>query len=146
MQKMDNSKITTAFIQRFDGLTNLNLQLSLDQIKSLNDCKYLLVIQSIIEKSIKLTLYPVNKSKIIKVSLFGLKLSKKTLKEISKILQKYEVIHSSGLLKIKNSLMYECYLNLSLTEKQSEDLNSSLEKINNIFKKVKIEEIGLITS
>ncbi|MHA2397417.1 MAG: hypothetical protein ACXADU_00830 [Promethearchaeota archaeon] len=143
---MDNSKITTAFIQRFDGLTNLNLQLSLDQIKSLNDCKYLLVIQSIIEKSIKLTVYPVNKSKIIKVSLFGLKLSKKTLKTISKILQKYEVIHSSGILKIKNSLTYECYLNLSLTEKQSEDLNSSLNKIKNIFKQVKIEEVGLISS
>ena len=73
-------------------------------------------------------MYPVNKSKIIKVSLFGLKLSKKTLKEISKILHKYEVIHSSGILKIKSSLTYECYLNLSLTEKQSEDLNSSLNK------------------
>ncbi|MHA1913545.1 MAG: hypothetical protein ACW986_02285 [Promethearchaeota archaeon] len=140
---MDNSKITNAFIQRFDGLANVYLQLSLDQIKNLNDCKYLLVIQSIIEKSIKLTVYPVNKNKIIKVSLFGLKLSKKTLKEISKILQKYEVIHSSGILKIKSSLVYECYLNLSLTEKKSEDLNVSLDKIKNIFKQVKIEEIGL---
>jgi hypothetical protein len=143
---MDNSKITTAFIQGFDGLTNLNLQLSVDQIKSLNDCKYLLVIQSIIEKSIKLTVYPVNKNKIIKVSLFGLKLSKKTLKKISKILHKYEVIHSSGILKIKNSLMYECYLNLNLTEKQSEDLGSSLDKIKNIFNHVTIEEIGLINN
>lgn len=143
---MENSKITNAFIQRLDGLSNVNLRLSMDQIKNLNDCKYLLVIQSIIENSIKLVVYPVNRNKIIKVSLFGLNLSKKTLKEISKILQKYEVIHSSGILKIKKHLLYECYLNLDLSEKKSKDLNLLLGKIKNIFKQVKIEEIGLNSS
>ncbi|MHA1933513.1 MAG: hypothetical protein ACW96X_13295 [Promethearchaeota archaeon] len=70
-------------------------------------------------------------------------LSKKVLKEISKILQKFQVIHTSGFLKIENQLIYECYLNLRFSEKNSEDLKTSLEKIKNIFKIVKIEEIGL---
>ncbi|MHA2393416.1 MAG: hypothetical protein ACXAEX_15855 [Promethearchaeota archaeon] len=103
-----------------------------------------MIIQSTIENSIKLSLYPINKEKITKVSLYGLKLSKKVLKEISKILQKFQVIHTSGFLKIKKELFYECYLNLNLSEKErSEDLKSSLDKIKSIFKHVKIEEIGI---
>ena len=141
---MEKSNITNAYIQQIDEFTYANLKIPIASFKSLNDCKYLLIVQSFIENSIKLAIYPVNKEKIIKVSLCSLKLSKKSLKEISKILQKFQVIHTSGFLKIENQLLYECYLNLRFSEKKSEDLKTLLEKIKNIFKKVKIEEIGLI--
>ncbi|MCK4286326.1 MAG: hypothetical protein KAX18_08985 [Candidatus Lokiarchaeota archaeon] len=140
---MENSNITNAYIQQINEFTYANLKIPIASFKSVNDCKYLLVVQSFIENSIKLAIYPINKDKIIKVSLCSLKLSKKILKEISKILQKFQVIHTSGFLKIEKQLLYECYLNLRFSEKKSEDLKTSLEKIKNIFKKIKIEEIGL---
>ncbi len=140
---MENSNITNAYIQQINEFTYANLQIPITLFKSLGDCEYLLIVQSSIENSIKLAIYPINKDKIIKVSLCSLKLSRKILKEISKILQKFQVIHTSGFLKIENQLLYECYLNLRFSEKKSEDLKTSLEKIKNIFEKVKIEEIGL---
>jgi hypothetical protein len=140
---MENSNITNAYIQQINEFTYTNLKIPIASFKSLNDCEYLLIVQSFIENSIKLAIYPINKDKVIKVSLCSLKLSKKILKEISKILQKFQVIHTSGFLKIKKQLLYECYLNLRFSEKKSEDLKASLQKIKNIFKKVKIEEIGL---
>ncbi|MHA1990694.1 MAG: hypothetical protein ACW98A_06985 [Candidatus Hodarchaeales archaeon] len=140
---MENSNITNAYIQQINEFTYANLKIPIASFKSLNDCEYLLVVQSFIENSIKLAIYPINKDKIIKVSLCSLKLSKKILKEISKILQKFQVIHTSGFLKLENQLLYECYLNLRFSEKESKDLKTSLERIKNIFEKVKIEEIGL---
>lgn len=141
---MDNPNITNAFIQSIDDFSETNLKISLSKVKGLTDNQNLLIIQSTIENSIKLSIYPINKDKITKVSFYGLKLSKKVLKEISKILQKFRVIHSSGFLKIKKLLFYECYLNLNLSEKKrSEELKSSLDKIKNIFQHVKIEEIGI---
>ena len=140
---MENSNITNAYIQQINEFTYASLKIPIASFKSLYDCGYLLIVQSSIENSIKLAIYPIDKEKIIKVSLCSLKLSKKIIKEISKILQKFKVIHTSGFLKIEKQLLYECYLNLSLSEKKSKDLKTSLEKIKNIFEKVKIEEIGL---
>jgi hypothetical protein len=140
---MENSNITNAYIQQINEFTYANLKIPIVSFKSLDDCEYLLVVQSFIENSIKLAIYPINKNKIIKVSLCSLKLSKKILKEISKILQKFQVIHTSGFLKLEKQLLYECYLNLRFSEKESKDLKTSLERIKNIFEKVKIEEIGL---
>ncbi|MHA2007407.1 MAG: hypothetical protein ACXABO_06680 [Promethearchaeota archaeon] len=140
---MDKSNITIAFIQRINDYSITNLRIPLLNIKHLYDYEYLLIIQSAIENSIKLAIYPTNKEKIIKVSISGLKLSKKNLKEISKILHKFQVIHTSGILKIRKQLFYECYLNLNLSEKGSRDLQVSLNKNENIFKSVKIEEVGL---
>ncbi|MHA2282329.1 MAG: hypothetical protein ACXAC5_15915 [Promethearchaeota archaeon] len=142
---MENTNITNAYIQQINEFTYTNLKIPTASFKSLNDYEYLLIVQSFIENSIKLAIYPINKDKIIKVSLCSLKLSKKILKEISKILQQFQVIHTSGFLKIENQLLFECYLNLRFSDKKSEDLKTSLQKLKNIFKIVKIEEIGLNT-
>ena len=57
--------------------------------------------------------------------------------------QNYQVIHTSGFLLIEKQLYYECYLNLNLDETKAMGLDASLNKIKNIFKQIKIEEIGL---
>jgi hypothetical protein len=90
--------------------------------------------------------WPIKKEKVIKISLYGIKLSKNILKEISKILQKFQVIHTSGFLKIKKQIYYECYLNLSISDSKNKGLRNSLEKIKNIFKEIKIEEVRLKNS
>ena len=82
---MEKSNITNAFIQQIDEFTYANLKIPITSFKSLNDCKYLLIVQSFIENSMKLAIYPINKDKIIKVSLCSLKLSKKSLKIVKNI-------------------------------------------------------------
>ncbi len=137
------SRITNAYIQHISEFPKTVLNISLNELKILENCKYLLVIHSITEESLRLTIYPINRQNIIKITLFGGNLSNKIFKKVTKILQKFQVIHTSGFLKIKKHLFFECYLNLSLSEEKSKDLKASLDNIKNIFKEIKIEEIGL---
>jgi predicted SpoU family rRNA methylase len=140
---MDSLNITDAYIQQLEDFLNTNLKISLSKFDNLKAYDNLLIIQSAIENSIKLSIYPIKKGKVIKITLYGLKLSKKILKEISKILQKFQVIHTSGFLKIKNRIYFECYLNLSISNGKNKSLNASLDKIKNIFKEIKIEEVRI---
>ncbi|MHA1758049.1 MAG: hypothetical protein ACTSVV_14850, partial [Promethearchaeota archaeon] len=65
------------------------------------------------------------------------------IEELSNILKKYEIIHTSGLLVKKKELNYECYLDLDFSNPKSKDLKSSLNKLKNILKEIIIEEISL---
>ena len=143
---MDKLNVTDAYIQQSEGVLNINLEDSLSKFEDLKSYDNLLVIQSSIENSVKLSIYPIKKGKVIKLTLYGIKLSKKILKEISKLLQKFQVIHTSGFLKIEKNIYYECYLNLSISDNKNKSLNASLEKIKNIFKEIKIEEVRLKNS
>ena len=143
---MDKLNVTDAYIQQSEGILNINLEDSLSKFEDLKSYDNLLVIQSSIENSVKLSIYPIKKGKVIKLTLYGIKLSKKILKEISKLLQKFQVIHTSGFLKIEKNIYYECYLNLSISDNKNKSLNASLEKIKNIFKEIKIEEVRLKNS
>lgn len=138
------SRITNAYIQQLSDFPKTVLNLSLNELKILENCKYLLIIHSITEEFLRLTIYPINRQNIIKVTLLGGTLSSKIFIRVTKILQKFQVIHTSGFLKIKKHFFFECYLNLSLSEEKSKDLKTSLDNIKNIFKEIKIEEIGLI--
>ena len=90
-----------------------------------------------------MTIYPIKKEKIIKISLFGQNVSDNTIERLSEIIKNYEIIHSSGLLIKKMKFFYECYLNLNPTDNEYKDLKGSLNKIRNIPLEVKIEEISL---
>ena len=136
-------KLTEAYVQRNFDLPETTLKISLLDIKDPEKYPFLLIVQSTIEKSIKLSIYPLKNEKIIKVTFSGFNFSNEIFDEISKILQNYQVIHTSGVLLIEKQLFYECYLNLSLGETKTNELNVSLNKIKNIFKEIKIEEIGL---
>ena len=138
--------LTNAYIQNNEDSTNINLDFSSSSKKNLKKYPYLLVVQSIQEEFIRLTIYPVKIKNLIKVSLYGLKISDETNKiylSLAKTLQKFEIIHTSGLLIKENKLYYECYLNLSLSDVKTRVLKAALNKIKNIFKDIIIEEIGL---
>lgn len=135
--------LTKAYIQRINDVSKSTIKISLLDIKNLENYPFLLIVQSTIENSIKLSIYPLKKEKIIKVTFSGFNFSNNIFDIISKILQNIQVIHTSGVLLIAKQLFYECYLNLSLTETKTMNLKTSLEKIKNIFKEIKIEEIGL---
>jgi hypothetical protein len=135
--------LTKAKIQRIKDISGIKFKLSLLDIKDLKHNPFLLIIQSIIENSIKLTIYPLNKEKILKVTFSTNDFSKEMFDKISDILQNYQIIHTSGVLIIENQFYYESYLNLNLNEAKATGLNDSLNKIKNIFKQIIIEEIGL---
>jgi len=136
-------KLTEAYVQRINDFPTTEFQISLLDIKDPEKCPFILIVQSTIENSIKLSIYPLKKEKIIKVTFSGFNFSNNNFNEISKVLQNYQVIHTTGVLLIEKKLFYECYLNLSLNDTKTKELNVSLNKIKNIFKEIKIEEIGL---
>lgn len=136
-------KLTEAYVQRTNDPTKTTLKISLINIKDPEEYPFLLIVQSTIENSIKLSIYPLKNEKIIKLTFSGFNFSNEIIDEISKILKNYQIVHTSGVLLIEKQLFYECYLNLSLSEIKAKELNTSLEKIKNIFKEIKIEEIGL---
>ena len=136
-------KLTEAYVQRNVDLPNTILKISLLDIKDPENYPFLLIVQSTIENSIKLSIYPLKNEKIVKVTFSGFNFSNEIFDVISKLLKNYQVIHTSGVLLIEKQLFYECYLNLSLGETQTNELNVSLNRIKNIFKAIKIEEIGL---
>lgn len=136
-------KLTEAYVQRINEFPTTELRISLLDIKNPESYPFLLIIQSTIENSIKLSIYPLKKEKIIKVTFSGFDFSNNIFNDLSKILQKYQVIHTTGVLLVEKKLFYECYLNLRLNDIKTKELNASLNKIKNIFKEIKIEEIGL---
>lgn len=137
--------LTNAYIQNNEDPTNINLNFSSSGKKNLKKYPYLLVVQSIQENFVRLTIYPVKIKNLIKVSLCGLKISNEAniYLSLAKTLQDFEMIHTSGLLIKGNKLYYECYLNLSLSDVKTRVLKAALNKIKNIFKDIRIEEIGL---
>ena len=138
--------LTNAYIQNNEDSPNINLNFSSSGKKNLKEYPYLLVVQSIQEDFTRLTIYPVKTKNLIKVSLCGLKISDEAntiYLSLAETLQNFEIIHTSGLLIKDNKLYFECYLNLSLSDIKTRVLKAALNKIKNIFKDIRIEEIGL---
>jgi len=140
---MGKINLTKAYVQRVSDLSKTNFEIPILEIKELEKYPFLLVIQSVIENNIKLSIYPLKKEKIIKVSLSGFNLTNEIFEGLSKILRGFQVIHTSGVIFIEKRLFYECYLNISMSEEKTKNLKASFNKIKNIFEEIKIEEIGL---
>ncbi|MCK4370577.1 MAG: hypothetical protein KAW03_05880, partial [Candidatus Lokiarchaeota archaeon] len=115
-------KLTEAYVQRTNDLPKTTLKISLINIKDPEEYPFLLIVQSTIENSIKLSIYPLKNEKIIKLTFSGFNFSNEIIDEISKILQNYQIVHTSGVLLIEKQLFYECYLNLSLSEIKAKEL------------------------
>ncbi|MFX1443042.1 MAG: hypothetical protein ACFFHV_06480 [Promethearchaeota archaeon] len=145
---MRDRSLTKAYIQRRENtdVSKISLNILIPSMVGLKKSPFLLIIQSTSKDCAKLTIYPVYRKKIIKLSLSGQKVSDQVIHILSKILKRYEIIHSSGFLMKHKQLFYECYLNLNLSDAKSKDLKTSLDKIKNIFKEIKIEEISLNNS
>ena len=64
----------------------------------------------------------------------------------SRKLQKYDIIHSSGLVLIGGEIYFECYLDLSSDDEKYKDLKIFLDKNKSKFKDIKLEELSLSKS
>lgn len=144
MEPNNKCHLTEASIQINKDLSQVILNVSLSKLKKLNEYPYLLIIQSTTEHFARLMLYPINKDKILKISIWGINVQDKIFDHLSKALQDYDVIHSSGFCVDKQKrLLFECYLNLNLSDKKSESLKLLLNKVRNKFNEIIIDEIEL---
>jgi hypothetical protein len=72
---MRKYNLTEAYIQRINNMSKPIFKISLEDIKDLENSPFLLIIQSKIENSIKLSIYPLEKERIIKVIFRGFNIS-----------------------------------------------------------------------
>lgn len=136
---MKKKELTTASIRRIDDPGNITCNISVSDVKAFTENPNILIIQSITQGCTRLTIYPVDKDDILKISLSGSNISEQSITDLSNILQNYEMIHTSGLLIKAEELYYECYLNLSESDDKTKDLKSSLDTIRLSYKIKKIE-------
>ncbi|MGB5911284.1 MAG: hypothetical protein WBH31_08845 [Promethearchaeia archaeon] len=140
---MKRDILTNAVIKENLDSFELNLTQLLSEVRDSRNSPYLLIIQSNTENYVKLTIYPIQHQKIIKLTLKGLNILYKDIEILSKRLQKYNIIHTTGLVSKSKNVIYECYLDLRKIDTKYNELEKSLEKIKSIFKDIKIEEISL---
>ncbi|MFW9771395.1 MAG: hypothetical protein ACFFBY_04645 [Promethearchaeota archaeon] len=141
---MKKDSLTNAVIKENTDPTELNLNQLLSEVKDYRSSPYLLIIQSNTEKYVKLTVYPIKHDKIIKLTLKGANILFRDIEILSKRLQKFNIIHTTGLVSQSKNVIYECYLDLRKRDEiQFDNLEKSLEKIKNVFQDIKIEELSL---
>jgi len=143
---MKNPNLTFAEIKKIGKLSDLNITTSLSHIKEIENYRNVLIIKSETARFAKFTVYPINREKVLKVILTDLTQIDEKIEIFSKKLQKYNIIHSSGLVLIDGRIYFECYLDLSLNDEKFKDLKIFLEKNKNKFKDIKIEELSLSES
>ena len=135
---MSDLKLTEASIQENKHRDNLNIDISLLKNPPSKEYPYFLIVQSYMDKCIRISIYPIEKEVIIRIYLSGSSISSNST---AKLLQDFKIIHSTGFLFKGEDFHYECYLDLGPSDSKIKDLKASLDKIRNIFKVVKIEEI-----
>ena len=139
---MKDSNLTSAQVKEISTSQTTNIELSLTHIDNIENYNYLLIIRSETNRYTKITIYPIKKQKIIKLTLRGLKKKEEYIEIFSKRLQEYDIIHSTGLVMIERLLFFECYLNLSLNEEKYKDLKTFLDKNKKNIKDIRIMEIS----
>lgn len=140
---MKKDILTNAVIKENLDPFELNLTQLLSEVKDSRISPYLLIIQSNTENYVKLTIYPIQHQKIIKLTLKGVNVLYKDIEILSRRLQKYNIIHTTGLVSKSKNVIYECYIDLRKIDTKYNELEKSLEKIKSIFKDIKIEELSL---
>ncbi len=143
---MKNPDLTFAQIKKIGKFSNLDITTSLSHIKEIENYRNLLIIKSETTRYAKFTVYPINREQLLKIILIGLTQIDENIEIFSRKLQKYNIIHSSGLVLIDGEIYFECYLNLSLNDEKYKDLKIFLDKNKSKFKDIKIEELSLSKS
>ena len=106
-----------------------------------NECPYILIVRLSTKTFAKLTIYPLNRDRVLKINFLGFDIQDKDVKGIIKQLKNFSIIHTSGITILGKKSYYECYLELCIDDEDYIDLKNVLDKIKNVFEDIKIEEI-----
>lgn len=138
-----DSNLTEAYIKPKEGKDEFKFFISKNKISNFDRCPFFLIIQSYTDKYIRITIYPITKSKILKISFLGKKILKNTFDQFLNLIKTFDIIHTSGLISKGDKIFYECYLNHNLHEIENSINNNITTNFNRIrlIKEIKINEI-----
>lgn len=128
---MKKGTSTKALIKVHKKSLMKKFSLSSLEIQKFQEFKYILIIKSLTDKCIRITLYPLENRNVIKLKIKDSSLNDGIFYELSEFLKYYDVIHTSGLLELEKEFLFECYCKLDL---DSPKLNELENFINNIKK------------
>lgn len=143
MDELNKLYITSASIKKVDDLSIFEINFHPNTLDISTRNEYCLVIKLETKKFIRITIYPIFKNKILKLSFKGYNLERNDIDIFSQEIKKFDIIHSTGLVAIKQILVFECYLNLNFEEEEYQYLKTLLDKNKNKFEDIKLEEIIL---
>ena len=143
MEKLNWLAITSASIIRIKDLKDLEKSFQLNISDFPNHSRYCLVVNFQTKRFIRINIYPIFKSRILKIAFKGDYLNMQEIEIFLNDIQKFDIIHSTGLVIIKKELTCEFYLNLNYADEEYKDLKILLDKHKNKFKDIKLEEIVL---
>ena len=143
MENLNQLGITSGSIVRIKDLKDLEGIFKSNISEFPTHTSFCLIVNFKTKKFIRITIYPVFKSRILKLSFKGNSLNMREIEVFLNNIQKFEIIHSTGLIIIKQELTVEFYLNLNFTDDEYKDLKILLDKHKNKFKDIKLEEIVL---
>ena len=139
---MKKKSITDAFVKVIKKSTMKKFSVSLTDIFNEKKYHYILIIKSTTEKCVRITIYPLEDKQIVKLKLRDI--PDIFFNNLSDILKKYDVIHSSGLLEIDGQLFYECYLKIDIESPKIIELKKILDKVKNSSTLFSIEKIKFL--
>jgi hypothetical protein len=122
----------------------------LSHFQDLEQFSYVLAIQSLSSKCMKLSLYPLKDKKVSKLILYGKNtsysdedISEADISHLIKLLNEFKIIHTSGLLMKKGRPLFECYLNINLSDTDNSIIQNITQFVNTLNLKLNIEKIKL---
>ncbi|MFX1276006.1 MAG: hypothetical protein ACFFAT_13245 [Promethearchaeota archaeon] len=115
--------------------------LSFSEIQKFQQFRYLLIIKSFTDKSIRITLYPLKNKDVIKLNIQDSDMFEDIFYKLTDFLKNYEIIHNSGLIEFNNYFIFECYLKLDLESPEINQIEKFLDNIKNSTTLFSIEKI-----
>ena len=106
-----------------------------------NSYPFILIVQLLTKTFAKLTIYPLNRDRVLKIILLGFDIQNNNVKGMINRLKNFGIIHTSGITILGKRSYYECYLEICFDDEKYKDLKNVLDKIKNVFEDIKIEEI-----
>ena len=143
MEILNRLNITSAKIIRLEELEDFDQKFQSNIVNNLGNSAYCLVVKLETKKFVRVTFYPLSLPTILKLSFKGHNLTLREIEILSNEIQKFKIIHSTGLVMIEQNLVFEFYLNLNLGDDKYKDLISLIDKHKSKFKDIKLEKIVL---
>jgi hypothetical protein len=131
---------TRSYIKQTTGNANFSLVMDSIMIKA----PYILIIESHFKEFIRIMIYPLNRTEIVMLSLMDLSPEKEDLHIVTTTLKPFEIIHSSGIMKIDDQLIADFYLNISKSDERYKDLIKAANMIKNVCKNIEIKTLSVM--
>ena len=129
-------ELTNGYITEFKNLESV-ISNKIFPIKSQIYSNYLFVVSNL-KKSAKISIYPINHKSVLKLVFNGTSIDTQTINMLPKFLVD-NIIHTSGIINVKRTLVYEIYISMDQKYKTSfkKDLNkiSLLDGIDSVYEK-----------